>query len=1282
MIRESITAAEQFLALLQRQIETQPQTGELIESLQQLVDSFSEAELLGIADSLALFAEQLEQLNQIAEPSEQQVLLVDFYKALDDFIHRPQTGIWQYLLVSLSDSHWPEPLPEEDCEFLGELLEQDCQTLLDQCAVTVSGSVSDALAEPALEAVDDPVVNTPQLTSPLAADWAERVAQLSELDTEQGIELLHLLAEEAGDAEYTGFADLFALVAEQWQSECDHPQRAELQQQAIRLLAELQSDAVDTLLLLMSEPRWQEPLPEDDREFLQPLLVSDLQRLNPPGRAEPVAQPEPPTLTVVEAEPVSDIQLSPEPELKELPPLFCQVALEQLQQPGPQLDPAVLHMLTGSLQQLAALWQQTESGTDAIETLLHSSQQLLQPVIRAMQTVHLSGAADIVQGVRINIDWLQRHPALLQPQMLLQISALLRDLITYLEDINDDARQQVLLDQLEVLELPARPTEEQISYIGGLLSLARLQTAQTIEQEEAGESDIRLKVAEDIDPQLLEMLFSELPVLSEQLSEQLQSVADNQNPDAMREAQRAAHTLKGLANMAGISGIANLTHRLEDILELYTEAGQLPAKRLCDDLMAISDTLAMMCEAVINQSAAPENAQGVLQLLMDWHYRLRSDGLVLHSGEDTQSAMQLSEPQSEMQAAQAGIAESPVALSDATSNEPSPDAGENSREQTLFRVPHSTLDELMRLAGEGTTLNTQLDEQITQLRSYIRLSRDRQRILQRIMFELEQQLNEQFTMQAANDVSDSFDSLEMDRYNEMHTSMSRLQEAAADIQEVEQQMDVHIRRTGELHIAQSGVQKETLERVLSTRLVDVKSIAARLHRVVRQACRSTGKQAELIIEGESVRIDSHILSQLTSPLMHIIRNAVDHGLESPEQRLSAGKPLQGRIVLRFWLEKDQVRVDCGDDGSGIDTDRIREVAIQRKLIGPDTQLSRREVERLILIPGFSTREAISQLSGRGIGMDVVHQQIMRLQGVLDIRSDAGVGTTFEMSMPSSALMIKTLLVRSGGQIYALASHGLEQTMISLDGALLDTADGMKFEHNGEQFPAYGLEALLGEHGTPYVAGEVHPVLLVNLGQGEKVAVMVRELIAHRELAFKQMGDYLPDLPGIPGLTILANGDTAAVIDLPARIRYKLANKQNLFNPVLMQNDLSLPKLLVVDDSLSARASLSTLLRDTGYDVSTAIDGLDAMNQMRKKRPDLVLTDLEMPRMGGMELTSMIRGREGMNDIPVLMITSRTTQRHRDEAKNSGVSVFLTKPWTENALLDHVQTLLQTTTSTA
>ncbi|WP_299200363.1 response regulator [uncultured Amphritea sp.] len=1273
MIRESITAAEQFLSLLKQQIGSQPNVDELIEALQQLVDPFSEAELLGIADGLALFAEQLEHLSQIEEPAEQKVLLVDFHKALDDLIHNPVPGIWQYLLACLSDSHWPEALTAEDCEFLAELLEQDCLKL--KACIGVTDAAEAVAVSP--EIADEPWLSE---INPLTTGWGEFLSGLADVDTETGVGLLHQLVEDAGEAEYSGFADLFALLAEQWESEADNPQRTALHQQAIGLLTAPRPASVESLLLLMSDQCWQEPLPEDDRAFLQQLLLDDLLRMNLASqsvadenslsRSEPVSPPE------FEIEPPALTAQQPTEPL----PSFCQVELEQLQQPAPHLDPAVLTMLTGSLQQLEQLWQSTVGGDAvAIELLLNRSQKLIDPVIRAMQTVHLSGAADIVQGISVNLDWLQRYPAQLQPQMLLQISALLSDLINYLDDINDSSRQQVLLDQLEALELPASPTEEQISYIGGLLAMALLQSAQSIEQERANAADIQLSIADDMDPQLLDMLFNELPVLSEQLSEQLQRVSDSHSLDAIREAQRAAHTIKGLANMAGIVGIANLTHRLEDILELYTETGQSPAKPLCDDLTAITDTLAMMCEAVINQSASPDNALAMLQLLMDWHYRLRSQGLEQYEAECSDSLLQsstaLTQP-SETYAALDEPTQEPAEL-------PAQELPDNpSHEQTLFRVPQVTLDTLMRLAGEGTTLNTQLHEQITQLRSYVRLSRDRQRVLQRIMFELEQQLHEQFTLQPANDVGHSFDPLEMDRYNEMHTSMSRLQEAAADIQEVEQLMDRHIRRTGELHITQTGIQKETLERVLSTRLVEVKSITPRLHRVVRQACRSTAKQAELVIHGESVRVDSHILSQLTDPLMHIIRNAIDHGLETPEHRLAQGKTAQGQIVLRFSLDRDQVRVDCSDDGCGIDTDRIREVAIQRGLVDVDVQLTKQEAERLILIPGFSTREEISQLSGRGIGMDVVHQQIMRLQGVLDIRSETGKGTTFELSMPSSSLMIKTLLVRAGRAIYALANHGLEQTLISLDGRLLETADGMQFEYRGEQFRAYGLEALLGEHGTPYQAGEVHPVLLVNLGQGEKVAVMVREVIAHRELAFKQMGDYLPDLPGIPGLTILANGDTAAVIDLPARIRYKSASQQSLFNPQLLQSDLSLPKLLVVDDSVSARASLSNLLRDTGYDVSTAIDGLDAMNQMRKKRPDLVLTDLEMPRMGGMELTSMIRGREGMNDIPVLMITSRTTQRHREEAEQSGVSVFLTKPWTENALLDHVQTLLQTTHQTA
>ena len=1219
MITDSIAATQQFLTLLQEQVDSQPDAQVLIEALQPLVDLYSETGLLGMADGMALFAEQLEQLESL-EVAEQKVLLIDFSKALQDLISQPGAGIWQYLLACLSDSHWPEPLAEEDCEFLAELLEQDCKTLTASCVAT----------EPDAELPGKVLSLSP------GSPYLETAVDLLNAGQDEAVGQLYELVDLASEGEQTGFADLFALLAEIWENEADTSTLPALHAYLIDFLTTPDETKAAGLLQLMAEPRWQAPLPEEDRSFLEEILVQDIVTLAQSSAIEADTRND-----VVTPEEVTPVVAVPSP------PAFCDIDLSLLEQPAPELDPAVLEMLQTSLAELHILWQAETSDS---ENLYQTSLALLEPVQRAMQSLHLLGAGHIVQGLQNNVNWLQQYSQQLQHRNRLQLAELIGLLISYLADISNPQQQQALLDLLEVIELPTPVTEEQISYLAGLMALVQLQGPESLIQEQAQAEDVRLDVADDIDPQLLDMLFNELPALSETLTEQLQG-GQGQNQENLREAQRAAHTIKGLANMAGITGIANLTHRLEDILELFTEADQLPGSSLSEDLIAITDAIAMMCEAVVAQNPAPEGARGTLQLVMDWHFRLRSEGL----------QAQVPEIQQQVQDVAADTVK-PLAVA---------------TDQVMFRVPEQTLDSLLRLAGESTTLNTQLDEEMNRLRSYTRISRDRQRALQRVLFELEQQLNEHYTLQPQLDeAGDNFDPLEMDRYNEMHTSLSRLQEAAADIQEVDQSMDNHIRRAGELHLAQSGIQKENLEQVLSTRLVEVKSISSRLQRALRQACRSTGKQAELHIEGEQTRIDSHILNQLADPLMHMIRNAVDHGLEMPEDRRACGKDETGRITLRFWLENDLIRVTCNDNGAGINTTQVRKAAEQKGLIEADAVLDQRDIERLILIPGFSTREEVSQLSGRGIGMDVVHQQVMRLQGVLDISSEQGKGTTLEISMPSSSLMIKTLLVRAGRQIYALASHGLEQSLISLDGQLQDTETGMTFLYDGEHYPAYALEPLLGEHGSPYETGQVHPVLLVNLGQGERVAVMVREVIAHRELAFKEMGDYLPDIPGIPGLTILANGDTAAVIDLPARIRYKSASEQNLFKPALLDKGLELPRLLVVDDSLSARSSLSTLLRDTGYEVNTAIDGLDAMNQIRKSPPDLVLTDLEMPRMTGMELTSMIRGRDEMRDIPVLMITSRTTERHRQEAETAGVSSFVTKPWTENMLLDQVKNLLQ------
>lgn len=1221
---------------LQQLLQPQPDSDQLDDSLSdqihQLIDDYSEREFIGLADALALLAELIEQLPAELE-SDHRVILQDSAQALLDLVSLKVPMVWQYLLACLSDPRWPEPVDEEDCGFLAELLEQDLLKLQQTEA-----------AESA------PHNDQPESHQDSDGPVAQFLQQLHNSATEpQSIALLQQYTDIFSEEDLPGLADLLALSSELLEAGGAPGQSERLIADLVTMLSTASSDAVGILLQGMTTAEWSEPLPQDDCEFLEEILLQDMQRLRSEDSIVDV------TTELVDKSVAATEQ--PEP-----PGAFCQIDFALLEQPGPEIDPAILTMLTGTLNQLLPLWQQ---GSSAESSLLPNTLNQLEPVERALQTLHLHGAIYILQGLVQNFRYLEHTPERLNNELIQQIEQILLSFIAYFEDIGDKSRHGVLLGQIQNSVLPSVPEEEQAGFIRGLLALASIESLDSLEQEQACDADLLLQVADDIDPQLLDMLFAELPQQSEQLIEHLQQSTDL---DEQRAAQRIAHTIKGLANMAGITGLANLTHRLEDILELLTEAAQLPNSHLSEAMLAAADTIAGMSDAVTAGGAVPQDSLIVLQLLMDWYYQLKVKGVAegLESvASDTDDNVENVADQSEI--TEATQQQAAVDESDA----------ETRQEEQFHRVAQSTLNSLLRLTGESSTLNTQLDEEITQLRSYTRVGRDRQRALQRVMFELEQQLNEHYTLRPGLDAdSADFDPLEMDRYNEMHTSLSRLQEAAADIREVEDAMDRHIRRTGELHIAQNGLQKEILERVISTRLVEVKTISSRVQRIMRQACRAAGKEAILVIEGEQTRIDSQILNQLADPLMHIIRNAVDHGLESAEQRKASGKQEQGQLTLKFWLDNDLIRVTCQDDGAGIDTAKVRQVALDKQLIDSEAQLSTQDLQRLILMPGFSTRDQISQLSGRGIGMDVVHQQVIRLQGSLDIRSTAGIGTTFELSMPANSLMIKTLLVRSGQQIYALASHGLEQSLISLDGKLHETESGLIFDYGEESYPAYALESLLSEAGNPYRADEVYPVLLVNLGQGERVAVLVREVIAHRELAFKEMGDYLPDIPGIPGLTILANGDTAPVVDLPARIRSKLSTTPDLLSQPENISVHTLPKLLVVDDSISARSTLSVLLQDTGYDVRTAIDGLDALNQIRKDSPDLVLTDMEMPRMTGMELTSMMKSRQEMADIPVIMITSRTSERHQKEASEVGVASFMSKPWTETGLLQQVEELLQ------
>lgn len=1209
--------------------EAAPSTGNLLKSastpealeeqLQTLAEPLTEADNPLPADLVALAGELIGSCESLDLPVIQQIT-----PALTALIDTPERASAAVVIDLLSADSWPDPLDDDDIAGQRELLDEVFPR-----------------AEFAIESTTDvkvpvPVIEPEQHTDASLLDTADSPETLTEL--------LATLAEPLSDGDNPLLADLVALAAELI-GNCDSLQQAPISRikPLLHELIETPSrPCAETVLDLLGSNEWPEPLDEDDIDDLRNLLDDTFGPDSEIKHAVPESEPD---------ESASITESAPQP--------FCQVDMSLLEQAGPSVDPSILTMLTGSLQALQEHWVAT--GCTQPDALLEASLDALTPLARACATVNLTGLNLLLTGLSHNLTWFSQHPDRFQPLQCEHFADCLQAVHHYLDALADKNTREDLIDAISDDRLPIHADPQQAAFISGLLALASIQSPDDLECETATAEDVALTIGDEIDPQLMEMLYDELPVLVEEFQQQLQAVLVDHEADALLSAQRAAHTIKGLANMAGIRGIANLTHHLEDILEVLTDAKMFPGPLLTRNLTEASDCLAQMSESVTEETDAPGHSQQQLQQLMTWFYRLQTEGIecaaeAIGEGDSLQPAPQ-----------PAPAGGKPTAAH----------AHEGEKEHAHLRVGVSILDNLFRIAGESSTLNAQLDDTLTQLRRLSRSNRERQRSLQKVLFDLEQQLQDHFTLNAHLNESDSdFDPLEMDRYNAMHTTLSQLQEAVADVREVDQEADHQLRQLAELHVRQSNLQKESLDNVLHTRLVAVKTISSRMQRIMRQACTAAGKEAQLVIEGEDVLMDSQILNQLADPLMHIIRNAVDHGLETPHLRFEAGKDETGTLTICFSQRNGKVHVSCEDDGAGINLQRVRQIAENKSLISHDAELSDRDIQRLILVPGFSTRDEISQLSGRGIGMDVVSQQIMRMQGTLNIHSEFGTGTRFELSMPASSLLVHTLLVRSAGKrIFALASHTVEQSLLSLDGEFKSTGNGMVFITEGEEYPAYTLESLIGEAPTDYQNMRIHPVLLVTLDQGEKAAVLVREVMAHREVVFKPLGEHLPDIAGISGVTILANGDVSPIVDLPARIIDRnsiLGPAHDTLEPAF---ELRLPHLLVVDDSLSARKTLATLLSDSGYQVSTAIDGLDALDKVRSDPPELILTDLEMPRMTGMELAAIIRNSKQFSNIPVIMITSRSTNKHRGEAEVAGVSAYLTKPWTEANVLEQVQSLL-------
>jgi len=769
----------------------------------------------------------------------------------------------------------------------------------------------------------------------------------------------------------------------------------------------------------------------------------------------------------------------------------------------------------------------------------------------------------------------------------------------------------------------------------------------------ANSDDVSLALPEDVNTELLDMLLQELPMRTGQFADAVQRLRAG-NREALDIAQRAAHTLKGSANTVGIKGIAILTHHIEDILIACADAAMLPGLELGNALMNAVDCLESMTESLLSQSPPPQDALAVLQNILDWANRIDDEGV----------------PDSE---------NSPARPADIAM----PEAGDENSEQNalgqiaMMRVSVGQIENLLRLSGENIILNSQVSATMHRIKTQLQAMQTQFSQLKRLNIELEQLIDLKDLSGKTFMANDSdFDALEMDQYNELHTTTRRLIEASVDAREINVDAMKEIEQMDEVLTYQQQVMIDTQEAIMKTRLVPIASIISRLQRALRQTCRLTAKDCELSIIGDSLLIDSDMLNTLVDPLMHILRNAVDHGIELSEERASLGKPPQGLITIQFEQDGNALVIRCRDDGRGLNFAAIRQAAERRGVIQSNQALSEDELASIILRPNFSTRSETTQTSGRGVGMDAVHFHVTAMGGSLALHSKQGQGLTVELRMPLPLSRFHALIANAGPFRVAISSKKISQVFYSGIDDIRHTDGQAVLYLDGQSYPVKTLNKLLNIPDR-LASGQTHgAVLLVQYNEGI-TAVLLDNIIDSIDIVIKSLGPYLKKIPGVIGATIMGDGLVAPVLDVAELLSSGSRARGNLaiFEPDSDEPEEALPIVLVVDDSLSQRRSLELLLHDTGFKVITARDGIEAVNIMQKSKPALVLTDLEMPRMNGIELAAHIRANAAIKTVPVLMITSRTTLKHRKMAEQAGVNAYLVKPVSEDILLANMQSLM-------
>ncbi len=782
---------------------------------------------------------------------------------------------------------------------------------------------------------------------------------------------------------------------------------------------------------------------------------------------------------------------------------------------------------------------------------------------------------------------------------------------------------------------------------------------------------------------------------------------DRKDKQPVAELQRQLHTLKGGARMAGVTAMGDLSHELETLV-LQIDSGAVAGDDHAHAVMQTSlDELSRMRDLVsagtlpgeardliaqirglANQAAPPAAAQSAAPV---------SATLTTVAAAATAPAPALPPaPAAQPPAARAPVAAPVRAVAPESSLEPaavSEDASSSlelssapvlpGREAPpverveMARVDADLLDTMLNNAGEVSIFRARLDQQVNSIDfNLAELARTVTRLKEQLRgLEIETEAQVLHRHQDIEPRRDDFDPLELDRYSALQQFSRALAETSGDVASIQGLLETLTREAQSLLTQQARVITELQNSLMRTRMVPFQRHVQRLTRLVRQAANDTGKRAELAVQGAAAELDRQMLERMVAPLEHMLRNSVVHGIEAPDKRAQLGKPDVGRISISLERDGAEIVIVVADDGAGINVKLIREKAIALGLIDAHAKLTDEEAVQLILEPGFSTAGHVTQAAGRGVGMDVVATEVKKLGGGLFIDSTYGKGSRFTIRLPFTLAISQALIVRVAEETYALPLATVEG-VVRLPRNIVARhlgKDAPLFEYGGQKYRFQHLGSFVGLGATRLPDSDVSmSVVLIRAGE-HSTALVTDELVGSREIVVKSLGPQISAIRGIAGATILGDGRIVLILDMGSLVRSEWRARPTE-TVVLDQRDRR-TFALVVDDSITVRRVTQRLLERNGMRVLTAKDGVDAVSLLQENLPDIILLDIEMPRMDGYEVAAHVRNDPRLKQIPIVMITSRVSEKHRARAIELGVDDYLGKPYQESQLLDAIEPLV-------